>query len=79
MSFTQAKKVSTEGSKSSKDREFIAWSNNSMKSTWYDKPTEELNWAQKFLRSLEILPDEQKVAPPAKKGEKVPVVSFLNI
>lgn len=50
-----------------------------MKSTWYDKPTEELNWAQKFLRSLEILPDEQKVAPPAKKGEKVPVVSFLNI
>jgi len=51
-------------------------SRNSMRSTWYDKPMEELNWAQRFLRSLEILPDEAKVAPPAKKGDKVPVVSF---
>lgn len=50
---------------------------NPMRSTWYNKPEEELDFAQRLIRRLGVLPDEDKInqAPVAKKGDKVPYVS----
>lgn len=50
---------------------------NPMRSTWYDKPYSELDYAQKLIKHLGVLPDETRIkgAPVAKKNEKVPYVS----
>lgn len=66
---TQTESAPVGASTASHEVEAIT-SKNPMRSTWYTKPAGELDWAQKFIRRLGVLPDEEKLkaAPVAKKG-----------